>query len=108
MTLETTVVLLALGLLAALLAGARTRPGTATARIVRDRCRTATPDDGPLGLGAGRTAHCPVCEQTALELVDVATIDGHDVPHVRCRHCSAGFTVRGTITAVPAQRPAVG
>lgn len=119
MPLDTTVALLALGLIVAVLAGAVSRRDTPHTGIShtgtwhalyarRGVSRTATPDDGPLGLGAGRTARCPVCAQTTLELVDVSTVDGHDVPHVRCGHCFAGFTVRGALTSVPEQRPAVG
>jgi hypothetical protein len=112
--LDTAIVLLALGLVVAVLAGTVSRrdtPHTGTSHALYARrgvSRTATPDDGPLGLGAGRTARCPVCAQTTLELIDVSTVDGHDVPHVRCGHCFAGFTVRGALTSVPEQRPAVG
>ena len=114
MPLDTMALLLALGLMAAILAGDGTRrslprlvtPRFATLRMVT--ARVGTPDDGPIGLGAGRTARCPLCERTALELVGVGTTRGRDVPLVRCGHCRSSYTVRGTLSAVPAQRPSAG
>ena len=103
MPLDTMAVLLALGLLAASLAGARlprsmTRAGRAAS------IRPGTADDGPLGLGTGRTAPCPVCTEPALELVCVSVAAGRDLPRVRCASCLSTYTVRGTLSVVPAQR----
>lgn len=124
MPLDTMALLLALGLMAAVLAGngpGRPLPRLATPRLATPRlatprmvtprmgtARVGTPDDGPIGLGAGRTARCPLCERTALELVGVGTTRGRDVPLVRCGHCRSSYTVRGTLSSVPAQRPSVG
>lgn len=95
MAFETMAVLVALGLLAAVLAGVEPR------RRVE---RPPTPDDGPLGLGAGRTARCPVCAQTTLELVGVRVRGDHDLPRVRCGFCRSSYTVRGTLASIPDQR----
>lgn len=101
MPLEPMAAVVALGLLAAVLAGVRLPRW-----IVRDDVRPGTPDDGPLGLGCGRTARCPVCREPALELVAVSVGAGRDLPQVRCLACLSSYAVRGTLTAVPAQRRA--
>ena len=95
MPLDTMAVLLALGLLAAYLAGAGPRR--------RDILRT-TPDDGPLGLGAGRTTRCPLCAQPALELVGLSVRGGQPVPQVRCGSCLNSYAVHGTLFELPTQR----
>lgn len=92
MPVGTTLVLLALGLLATVLAGATPR-----------RSRPGTPDDGPLGLGAGRTARCPACQGETLELVSIST-SARPLPRVRCAACRSTYAVRGTLASVPAQR----
>ncbi len=92
MPVMTMLVLLGLGALAAALAGVTPR-----------QRRAGTPDDGPLGLGAGRTAVCPACQETALELVDVGT-SARTLPRVRCGACRTAYTVRGTLISVPVQR----
>lgn len=101
MGLDVMVVLVALGILAALLAGVEPRP-----RGVR----APTPDDGAIGLGSGRSTRCPVCAEMALQLVGVAVAGGRDVPRVRCTSCRSSYVVRGTLGAtgpvrsVPTQR----
>jgi|GEM_PF-5475019 len=105
MPLDTMAVLLALGLLAAALAGAPL-PGTGRrARAALERAaRTTTADDGPVGLGRGRSTWCPVCTHPALELVGVSVAAGRELPRVRCAVCLSTYTVRGTLASVPVQR----
>lgn len=99
MPLDTMAVLLALGLLAASLAGAQL-PRSSN----RGTLRAGTPDDGPLGIGAGRSARCPVCARPALELVGVRVGVAGDLPQVRCGACLSRYTVRGTLECLPQQR----
>ncbi len=99
MPLSTLVASLALGALATFLAGA----GRRTLRT--RRTRPGTPDDGPLGLGAGRTARCPVCAAMTLELIGVGVGEGarDGVAQVRCGSCLSSYTVRGSLAVVPMQ-----
>lgn len=92
MAIGTMLVLVALGAFAATAAGATPR-----------RARPGTPDDGPLGLGAGRTTRCPVCREHALELVAVGGREP-ELSRVRCSSCRSTYIVRGTLSAMPAQR----
>jgi hypothetical protein len=106
MSLEVMTVLVAIGLLVALLVGVEPH---------RRPMRQGTPDDGAIGLGAGRTTRCPVCAELALELVGVTVAGGRELPRVRCTACRSSYVVRGTIGAVgpgasvssgvPRQRP---
>lgn len=105
MPLDTMAVLLALGLLAAALAGARLpEPFRSTRSVHMMGTRPGTADDGPLGLGNGRTTWCPVCTQPALELVGVSVAAGRSIPRVQCAACLSTYTVRGTLSSVPTQR----
>lgn len=105
MPLDTMAVLLALGLLAAVLAGARLPEPLRSTRSARATAtRPGTADDGPLGLGRGRTTWCPVCTQPALELVGVSVAAGRSVPRVQCAACLSTYTVRGTLASLPTQR----
>ena len=105
MPLDTLAVLLGLGLLAAALAGARLPEPLRRTRSARSTATgPTTTDDGPLGLGSGRTTWCPVCTQPALELVGVSIAAGHSIPRVQCAACLSTYTVRGTLSSVPIQR----
>lgn len=91
----TLMVLLGLGGLAAALAGVHL-PGRRT---------LPTPDDGPLGLGAGVTALCPACTMQLQSVPSSREPDGTARSRVRCSDCRTTYAVRTAVVPAP-HRPA--
>lgn len=91
----TLIILTGLGGLAAVLAG-----GLPTRR------RTLpTPDDGPLGVGAGVTALCPACAMQLRSVPSSREPDGTPRLRVRCADCRTTYAVRSAVVVPAPRRP---
>jgi hypothetical protein len=88
---STLIILIGLGGLAAALAG-----------LLPVRQRTLpTPDDGPLGVGAGVTALCPACATELRAVPSPREPDGTARLLVQCADCRTTYAVRTAIVPGP-------